>query len=98
MIHMLPISPPVPNELRLIREGLGLSQPELAGVLGFSPLNGHKTIRDWEHGTRDGEPFAPTPTAWAALRYLVMVVELYGELPSGQQKAKIASLLPDVLR
>lgn len=90
---------PPPKDLRQIREHLGLSQPELSESLGFSPGKGPQTVRDWECGFRYGEPFAPTPLAWCALRYLLTVVEIYRGLDKEDpESAKIAHLLPECLR
>lgn len=92
------IDPPTAGDLRLIREGLGLSQTELAGALGFGP-NGAQTVRAWEYGEKDGKPFWPTPLAWAALRYLVMVVEMYQRMDrESENSARIRRLLPECLR
>jgi len=89
---------PTPYELRLLRESLGLSQADMARALGFAASSGPKTVRDWEHGHRDGGPFFPSPTAWAALRYLLMVVEIYRCLPSGAHRSRLAQILPECLR
>lgn len=88
---------PGPSALRVFREMLFLSQTELSAALHFGP-NGDKTVRDWESGNRNGEPFAPTPTAWAAFRYLIGLADTYRSLPSGDQRKKIAALLPESLR
>jgi DNA-binding transcriptional regulator YiaG len=85
---------PDAGKLREIRERLGLSQPELAAALGFG-VNGDRTVRSWEQDT----DFRPTPLAWAALRYMLMVVEIYREIDKeSSASAKIARLLPEALR
>lgn len=86
---------PTNSELRLIRQHLGLSQMELASALGFRLPRGELTIREWE---RDPE-FHPTPLAWCALRYMLMVVEIYRETDAESSAyAKISRLLPEALR
>jgi transcriptional regulator with XRE-family HTH domain len=65
-------------ELRLIREKMGLSQDELAAALGFGE-NGRHIIRAWEHGEKDGKPFAPTPLAFNCLRYLSVLAKIADE-------------------
>jgi len=86
------------GDLRRMREDLGLSQSELSGALGFGP-NGAKTIRDWEHGRRDGAVFKPTPTAWTAFRYLNTLVVIYRQLaPTEPLSAIVCLALPEVLR
>lgn len=85
---------PCSTELRVIRERLGLSQDELASALGFLQ-NGERTVRSWEQDP----DFRPTPLAWSALRYLLMVVEIYREMDKeSSASAKIARLLPEALR
>ena len=89
---------PAPAVLRATREALGLSQAELAAALGFGP-HGDKTVRDWEHGYRNGQPFQPTPTAWAAFRYLLMIVETLRAFgPDHPSTRKMRDLLPETLR
>lgn len=91
---LLPTEIPSPGELRRIRESLGLSQAELAHALGFQPVNGETLIRRWEKGI----DYRPTNTAWQAIRYLVMVMDLYDDAPEGPERTKIGSLLPECLR
>lgn len=101
---------PTPARLREIREAMGLSQMELASALGFGP-NGAKTVRDWEAGKRASEPFRPTPTAWAAMRYLASIVSAlkpYESIPDGdydvldnaahEAMRKLRSSLPEFMR
>lgn len=90
---LVPLDVPTSGDLRRIREGLGLSQSEFARALGFG-VRADRVIRRWE----DEEGFRPTPLAWAAIRYLVIVVELYGQMPAGDRKGKIRNLLPEVLQ
>lgn len=77
-----------------------LSQTELAGAIGFAP-GGAKTIRSWEDGERDGQPFRPTPTAWAAFRYLVILTMIFrdrhGPADLSMQK-NLANLLPECVK
>lgn len=87
---------PTPADLRHIREWLGLSQYEMAGVLGFKKT-GHFTVRWWEDGKRNGFPFKPTPTVWAAIRYLTLSVMLYRQMPSGAARESLRVLLPEVV-
>ena len=89
---MVPIDIPTAGDLRQIREGLGLSQSEFGSVLGFGP-KAERVVRRWE----DDEAFRPTPLAWAAIRYLVMLLDLYGQLPTGPRTDKIRRLLPECL-
>lgn len=85
---------PSNDDLRKIRESLGLSQDELAGALGFRD-RGHRTVRAWEEDPK----FHPTQLAWNALRYLLAVVEIYRETdPETPAFAKISRLLPESLR
>lgn len=89
---------PSPSALREIREKLMLSQNELSRALGFGP-NGADVIRAWEKGERGGKEFKPTPTAWAALRYLLMLVETLKAFgPDHAATAKMRRLLPEALR
>ena len=89
---------PSANELRRMREELGLSQSELANALGFS-ANGAKVIRDWEHGDRADQPFKPNPTSWAAFRYLALLVDIYRRLgPTDPLADRIRGSLPAALR
>lgn len=74
-----PVDMPDGHGLRLMREGLGFSQSELAAALGFGP-NGSDVIRHWEHGYRGGQPFKPTPVAWNALQFLVLLHSIYKQL------------------
>lgn len=72
MPPMLPLDPvPAPDELRQLREEIGLSQAELATELGFGP-NGPDVVRAWEIGMRNGKPCAPTPLAWRCFRLIVV--------------------------
>jgi transcriptional regulator with XRE-family HTH domain len=93
------IETPSPDDLRRIRERLGLSQRELADALGFTP-NGTATIRAWETGERDGTPFRPTPLAVMALRYLDALVLVYNQIPYDDpiSQEKIRTVLPESLR
>lgn len=61
---------PSPDELRKMREAMGLSQPELAEALGFGPINGPDIIRAWEAGERSGKTFTPKLPTLLAMRYL----------------------------
>jgi hypothetical protein len=98
VMEALPTIVPLSGELRRMREGLGLSQSELSDALGFGP-NGAKTIRDWEHGRRGGEPFKPTGVAWTAFRYLVFLVSVYREMsPTDPLAADIRRVLPSTLQ
>lgn len=92
--NLLPPTIPNRDELRRIRESLGLSQKEFAAAIGFKNPAGEDTVRRWEKD----ETAKPSPTAWQAIRYLVMVLDLYDDAPDGPEKAKIASLLPECLR
>lgn len=85
---------PSSTELRKIREHLGLSQYELSSALGFRE-NGERTVLRWEQ-----EPdYRPTPLAWSALRYMLMVVEIYREMDAESPAyAKISRLLPETLK
>jgi DNA-binding transcriptional regulator YiaG len=86
---------PTNSQLRQIREHLGLSQAELASALGFRPQRGEHTVREWE----TDPDFHPTPLAWCALRYMLMVVEIYRETDAeSPAHAKISRLLPETLR
>lgn len=94
-LENLPVEIPAPAVLREIREELGLSQSELAGALGFSPIKGPQNVRDWEHGRRDGKPYAPSGSAWAAFRYLVMLTVLYrSDDAEEDRRHKLRRLLP----
>lgn len=84
---------PKPSALREMRENLGLSQAELAEALGFAS-GGERTIRSWEKGERDGKPFEPTGLAWAAFRYLDILVTVYEELPASALRSRIGAVLP----
>lgn len=55
------------EELKGIREELGLSVQEFADAIGLADA---RMVRAWEAGTRWGEPYGPSPTAKAAIRYL----------------------------
>ena len=89
---------PSGNELRRMREELGLSQSELANALGFG-ANGAKVIRDWEHGDRADQPFKPNPTSWAAFRYLFLLVSIYRQLaPTDPTAVRLRGSLPLTLR
>lgn len=83
---------PTASEMREIRRWLDLSEPQLAGALGFAK-NGERVIRAWEHGED-----SPRPTAWAALRYLCAVVAQYRDAKPGPRRDKLAALLPRSLR
>jgi hypothetical protein len=95
----IPAAPiPSSGELRRMREDLSLSQSELSDALGFGK-NGAKTIRDWEHGWREGAVFKPTPTAWVAFRYLTLLVAAHRQLGATEPLvAIINTALPDALR
>lgn len=94
---------PPPDELRRIREGLGLSQAEFAAALGFGP-NGARTVRQWEQD----QGFKPTGLAWAAIRYLFALwrchqnYEEADDVPTGDtaidMSRLIADALPEVMR
>lgn len=85
---------PGPQDLRRIRERLGLSQAELAAALGFA-ASGERRVRAWESSEDD----APTPLAWTALRMMLMVVETSKEPSIGPSAlAKIRAILPECLR
>lgn len=92
---MLSASIPPPDQLRAVRESLGLSQPELAAAIG---VNDDQVVRAWEQGQRQGRPFQPTPLAWAALRYLALAAKLYGQLPHGSTRHVIGLELPEAMR
>lgn len=62
---------PSPAVIRIMREWLGLSQSQLATLLGFSDANGDRTIYAFEIGTRNGTAFAPTPSIAKLMRALV---------------------------
>lgn len=89
---------PPPGELRRLREGLRLSQSELASALGFGP-NGDRTVRSWEQGD-----IVPTPTAWCCFRYLVALSLIANHATLAQSMAGIwcrnvaRSALPEVLK
>lgn len=68
MTERVPFEVPEPDRLRVMRERLGLSQAELADLLGFKPGSGKSLVRAWEQGMRGGEPCAPTPLAWRCFR------------------------------
>jgi transcriptional regulator with XRE-family HTH domain len=94
----IPIDIPTCGDLRNIREYLGVSQRELAVALGFTEDSGRKVIRDWEGGVRCGKPFKPTPTAWATLRYLVTVIDLYRTYtPESPTAKQIRLIIPRCL-
>jgi DNA-binding transcriptional regulator YiaG len=40
-----------PNRIKEIRQAVGLTQTDLALVLGLTPNNGRRTVRRWEDGT-----------------------------------------------
>ena len=65
---------PTPVELIAIREELGLSQRELGEALGLADAG--RTVRAWEHGSRHGQPYAPSGSALAALRYYRTIVDI----------------------
>jgi len=39
-----------PNRLKTLRETLGLTQTDVAILLGLSAVNGRRTVRRWEDG------------------------------------------------
>lgn len=89
---------PAPAALRRIREGLGLSQAELAEELGFG-RHGEHVVRFWESGSRYGKPYAPTPLAWRALRFMTLTVEAYRSMGMGRpETAWLKFSLPEALR
>jgi hypothetical protein len=90
---MVPIDIPTAGDLRQIREWLRLSQAELGTVLGFGP-KAERVVRRWETDST----FRPTPLAWAAIRFLVIVVDLYRAMAAGPAKDKLSALLPEVVR
>lgn len=90
---MVPFDIPAAGALRRIRVGLGLSQSEFGTVLGFGP-KAERVVRRWEAD----DAFRPTPLAWAAVRYLVMLMDIYGRLPPGPRKEEISGLLPECLK
>lgn len=56
MIHLL-TAPPTPAEVRAARLAAGLSQPQMAELLG---LHSHRTVQAWEAGQNP-----VTPGLWA---------------------------------
>jgi len=83
------------DELRQIRERLGLSQTELAVILWANPKSAH-VVRSWE---TNPDHFRPTPLVWTALRFLLLAVEVYRELdPASSGAKKIAAILPERFR
>lgn len=85
---------PSPDDLRRVREHLGLSQEELAQALAFAP-QGVRVIRSWEKGEIvKGEMVRPTPTVWAAIRYRLLVHELCLKLISHGIPIDLGDLLP----
>ena len=90
---MIPIDIPTAGDLRQIREWLRLSQSELGTVLGFGQ-KAERVVRRWE----TDETFRPTPLAWAALRFLVIAVDLHRAMADGHARDRIAALLPEAVR
>lgn len=89
---------PQPAQLLELRESMGLSQHELGTALGFSPLKAGRIVRQWENGWEGHMPFAPTPTAWAAFRYLATLAAIYQSDEEGEDtKASVRRFLPVVL-
>lgn len=98
MTRPIPLEVPPPAELWEMRRQLGLSAEQLGSALNFGP-NGARTVSAWEVGHRNGEEFKPKPTAWAAFRYLFILVEAYRALPAGSAvRHNIGRLLPEELR
>lgn len=91
------MAPLTPEHLLRIREYFGLSQAELAGVLGFGP-NGEQIVRSWESGVRGGAPFSPTPLARLAIDWLYSLVATYRAMPEGVIKNRVRQTLPEILR
>lgn len=69
---MTPLNIPPPQVLREMREGLGLSQNELADALAIGK-NGAKHIRHWE---KDPD-YHPTNAVMQSLRYLIALQAVY---------------------
>ena len=93
ILTLVPKDPPLADNMRLLREDLGMSQNELAEALGFGP-NGGKVVRSWESGES-----APNPTSWKAMRYLSMLVAIYRAMDKEQTAtALLGSMLPEAVR
>jgi len=90
-----PVEIPPAAELCTLREGLGLSQYELAEILGFKDLD---VVRRWETGEHFGKPYAPTPLAWCAFRFILLTVIAYRAMPESQGKIIFGNSLPERLR
>jgi len=85
------INNPTCEDLRMIREGLGLSQEEFAEALGFKAETGARLIRRWEGDAK----YAPTSSVWKCIKYLVLLYQVHiGEY----EKREITQFLPEALR
>ncbi len=90
---------PTPNEIRAIRTGLDLSARRFGEALGLA--DAERTVRAWEHGTRNDKPFRITGSALKALEYLLVVRDILdgwaseeGEGAFDDAMARAVDLLP----
>lgn len=87
MIDGLSKDIPTANQLNQIRKDMGMTQSAMAIALGLSKKT--VTIAAWEHGDTK-----PTPTQWAAIRYLYTSCMLLG-LMGDEEWNYVRSLLPE---
>ena len=62
------------HEFKDARNSLGLSQAELASILGMGK-HGDRTIRRWENGERQPNPIACRALEWIAAGYIPIEME-----------------------
>lgn len=85
-----------PQEITAIRDRHGLSIKDFALALNL-PADGRQ-VRRWEKGMAKGQPYAPTGSSVAAIRFLDAILSTLAESPPARLKTRLEEVLPEHMR